>query len=150
MEQLITEGVSAERFWNLFVQCTQCRVVMPRHHYPYIHPCAVKVYEGTMERYKATFRELQRRLRAEEAEADRRRVEAEANIASSNQARGGGSGSDAEEDGFGWGSERGRVTEEQGDDEDADDRDGAISEAASSDLGSLPSDLYFAMFGERL
>lgn len=135
MEELITKGVDAEKFWNLFVQCTQCRVVLPRHHHPYIHPCAVKVYEGTMERYKATFRELQRRLRAEEAEADRRRAEAEAKAVVSAPAT------------FGGRSRQGRVTEGQEGEDDADD--GAISEVSNSDLESLPSDPYVAMFGPR-
>jgi hypothetical protein len=154
MEQLITTGVEAEKFWNLFVQCTQCRVVLPRHHYPYIHPCAVKVYEGTMERYKKTFREFQRSLRAEEAEADRRKAAAQATAAISTQAAvvrpgAGSSWKDNVDEGTqDSASEGGGAEEEQGEDDDEDD--GANSEASTgSELSSLPSDPYVAMFGER-
>ena len=37
---LIFQGLSSEKFWDLFVQCTKCKFVIPRHYFPYQHECA--------------------------------------------------------------------------------------------------------------
>ena len=137
MEQLLEKGVDAKKFWNLFVQCTQCRIVMPRHYYPYQHPCAVKVYEGTMERHKATFRELQRRLRAEEAEANGRRQQVRLEAVAPSDAE----SSDS--------SLEGGQVERQGGVQSQDDDAGSEASGFDSELESLPSDPYVAMFGPR-
>lgn len=43
LKQLLIKGLSADNFWDLFVQCTDCRFVMPRQYFPYYHQCVVQV-----------------------------------------------------------------------------------------------------------
>ena len=43
LKKLIVKGLPAEKFWDSFVQCTDCNYVMPRQYYPYYHPCVVQV-----------------------------------------------------------------------------------------------------------
>ncbi|KAJ3531239.1 hypothetical protein NMY22_g8243 [Coprinellus aureogranulatus] len=43
LKRLLVKGLPAEQFWDLFVQCTDCRFVMPRQYFPYYHHCVVQV-----------------------------------------------------------------------------------------------------------
>ncbi|KAJ3528942.1 hypothetical protein NMY22_g9200 [Coprinellus aureogranulatus] len=43
LESLLVKGLPAEKFWDVFVQCTSCMYVMPQHHFPFYHPCMVQV-----------------------------------------------------------------------------------------------------------
>ncbi|KAF6745693.1 hypothetical protein DFP72DRAFT_856101, partial [Ephemerocybe angulata] len=43
LQRLLVFGLPAKAFWDLFVQCTKCNFVSPRHHYPYFHKCALRV-----------------------------------------------------------------------------------------------------------
>ncbi|KAJ3550551.1 hypothetical protein NMY22_g399 [Coprinellus aureogranulatus] len=50
IERLLTEGLPGTKFWDIFIQCTQCNHVMPAHHFPYYHECtqaAIKGFEHT-------------------------------------------------------------------------------------------------------
>ena len=56
LHSLLAEGLPAEGFWDLFVQCTDCKYVMPRHYFPYYHPCVVRIVHpalGTTRRLPA-------------------------------------------------------------------------------------------------
>ncbi|KAJ3500390.1 hypothetical protein NMY22_g19276 [Coprinellus aureogranulatus] len=46
IEKLLTKGLPGTKFWDLFVQCTQCNHVMPTHHFPYSHKCSQVVIKG--------------------------------------------------------------------------------------------------------
>ncbi|KAJ3523299.1 hypothetical protein NMY22_g11501 [Coprinellus aureogranulatus] len=43
LKQLLVKGLPADKFWDLFIQCTDCRFVMPRQYFPYYHHCVVQV-----------------------------------------------------------------------------------------------------------
>ncbi|KAJ3512235.1 hypothetical protein NMY22_g15392 [Coprinellus aureogranulatus] len=43
MKRLLVKGLPADQFWDLFVQCMDCRFVMPRQYFPYYHHCVVQV-----------------------------------------------------------------------------------------------------------
>ncbi|KAJ3517091.1 hypothetical protein NMY22_g14041 [Coprinellus aureogranulatus] len=43
LKQLLLKGLPSDKFWDLFVQCTKCKYVMPRQYFPYYHPCVVQV-----------------------------------------------------------------------------------------------------------
>ena len=49
-EKLLENGLPGEKFWELFVQCTSCNYVMPRHHFPYAHACAASIVEAHVAR----------------------------------------------------------------------------------------------------
>lgn len=49
-EKLLEGGLPGEKFWELFVQCTSCNYVMPRHHFPYSHACTMSVVEANIAR----------------------------------------------------------------------------------------------------
>lgn len=40
---LMEKGLPAEAFWDSFIQCMDCKYVMPRHYFPYYHTCVVQV-----------------------------------------------------------------------------------------------------------
>ncbi|KAJ3519813.1 hypothetical protein NMY22_g13031 [Coprinellus aureogranulatus] len=43
LQTLLVKGLPAEKFWDLFVQCTACMYVMPHQYFPYYHACMVDV-----------------------------------------------------------------------------------------------------------
>lgn len=43
LKQLLLKGLPADSFWDMFVQCIDCRFVMPRQYFPYYHQCVVQV-----------------------------------------------------------------------------------------------------------
>ncbi|KAJ3523081.1 hypothetical protein NMY22_g11606 [Coprinellus aureogranulatus] len=43
VKSIVEKGLPAADFWDLFVQCEACSYVMPRHYFPYYHPCVVEV-----------------------------------------------------------------------------------------------------------
>ncbi|KAF6751501.1 hypothetical protein DFP72DRAFT_1071182 [Ephemerocybe angulata] len=43
LEKLTSEGLKAEKFWDLFVQCTRCNLVLLRQNFPYSHTCFARV-----------------------------------------------------------------------------------------------------------
>lgn len=43
LKTLLSKGLPADEFWNLFIQCTDCKYVMPQQYFPYYHACAGEV-----------------------------------------------------------------------------------------------------------
>ncbi|TEB18470.1 hypothetical protein FA13DRAFT_1719867 [Coprinellus micaceus] len=43
LQTLLAKGLPADKFWDLFVQCTDCKYVMPQQYFPYYHACIVQV-----------------------------------------------------------------------------------------------------------
>ncbi|EAU81260.1 hypothetical protein CC1G_13068 [Coprinopsis cinerea okayama7 len=39
-EQLAVQGLCGDAFWDLFIQCMDCNVIMPRFLFPYKHSCS--------------------------------------------------------------------------------------------------------------
>ncbi|KAJ3539560.1 hypothetical protein NMY22_g4685 [Coprinellus aureogranulatus] len=57
MEELVFRGLPSEEFWEVFIQCVDCKRVIPRHYYPYIHDCVI----GTLKAERETSLSLIRR-----------------------------------------------------------------------------------------
>lgn len=68
-EKLLKGGLPATKFWDLFVQCTKCNYVMPRHYFPYAHPCTVSIVEANLA-YTANRTVLRKRLAEQEHKSD--------------------------------------------------------------------------------
>ncbi|KAJ3534279.1 hypothetical protein NMY22_g6996 [Coprinellus aureogranulatus] len=56
MERLMFRGLPAEQFWEVFVQCVDCKRVIPRHYYPYIHECVVGTLKAEHDKYSSLLR----------------------------------------------------------------------------------------------
>ncbi|TEB31010.1 hypothetical protein FA13DRAFT_1791738 [Coprinellus micaceus] len=72
LKKLLVKGLQAEKFWDLFVQCTICRYVMPCQYFPYYHQCIVQVVHRQLGLPKAIappkdFEETINRILAEDA-----------------------------------------------------------------------------------
>ena len=50
LEKLLQKGLPSGKFWDIFVQCTACNYVMPRHYFPYVHPCTTSIVEANLAR----------------------------------------------------------------------------------------------------
>ncbi|KAJ3533869.1 hypothetical protein NMY22_g7154 [Coprinellus aureogranulatus] len=48
LRNLLAKGLPADDFWDLFVQCTNCRYVMPAQYFPYYHACIVQLVHPQM------------------------------------------------------------------------------------------------------
>lgn len=76
-EKLLKLGLPSDKFWDLFVQCTSCNYVMPRHYFPYTHPCTVSIVEANLAvtANRAVFRKrlAQEEHRSEDGESDAER-----------------------------------------------------------------------------
>lgn len=70
LEKLLKNGLSSEKFWDIFVQCTTCNYVMPRHYFPYAHPCTTSVVEANLALTANVSSVLRKRLRDSEDTSD--------------------------------------------------------------------------------
>ncbi|KAF6741165.1 hypothetical protein DFP72DRAFT_1084752 [Ephemerocybe angulata] len=50
LDELVANGLKADKFWDLFVQCTKCNFVLPRHYFPYHHKCATRAISHLLNR----------------------------------------------------------------------------------------------------
>lgn len=67
---LVFEGLPAEKFWDVFAQCTRCKFVAPRHYFPYMHKCATQTMEQSTRIWKEMDDPLKGLRRRHEIEND--------------------------------------------------------------------------------
>lgn len=51
IRRLISEGLSADDFWDLWVQCLRCKRVCLAHHYAYYHDCILDCVSAETAKY---------------------------------------------------------------------------------------------------